>query len=52
MLLTPPCTLSAVESMHLRSAEARFLSQLLRRLHGLLGANHILVAVLDPLVGG
>lgn len=38
--------------MHLCSAEARVLSYLLRHLHGLLGTNNIMLAVLDPLFGG
>lgn len=38
--------------MHLCSAEIRVLSYLLRHLHGLLGTNNIMLAVLDPLFGG
>lgn len=44
--------MSTVQSMYLCSTEARVLSYLLRHLHGLLGTNNIVLAVLDPLFEG
>ena len=37
---------------HLGSGETHLLSHLIRHLHGLLGISHVILAELDPLLGG
>lgn len=41
-----------IQLLHLRSGEAHVLPHLLGHLHGLLCTNDIILAELDPLLGG